>query len=123
MTRTCSACGVSKPSTEFTPKQGRCRPCKSANDARLTRDLRVSIIAELGGMCVWPDCGITDVRLLVLDHKHGGGTKERRRLGTGHTYYLAMRDHLHDFQVLCCNHNHLKRLQEDDPTRRGTNPK
>lgn len=75
--------------------------------------LRDKIMEALGGYCRWPGCGITDRRLLTIDHIHGGGNQERRQVSR-YPYYRAMLDRLDEFQLLCWNHNHLKRLTQHE---------
>jgi uncharacterized C2H2 Zn-finger protein len=41
------------------------------------RKIRNAIFAYLGGKCV--NCGITDSRLLCINHLKGGGTKEYKQ--------------------------------------------
>lgn len=72
---------------------------------------RDQVIEALGGYCRHDDCGITDRRLLTVDHIHGGGNIDRATM-SAYRYYASMLDRLHEFQLLCHNHNHLKRLNQ-----------
>ena len=97
------------------------------------KNYRLEIIAELGGKCQWEGCDITDTDILQIDHVHGGGSKERRRMGLHKSpglergrlpsvqkardpshYYLHILGRLHtgDYQVLCANHNVKKAALE-----------
>lgn len=70
--------------------------------------------------CRW--CGETDVDALVIDHIHGGGCEERRRVNGNNGRLLShyrrqypdpddLRDHLRDhLQILCAN-CHLRKLR------------
>jgi hypothetical protein len=57
--------------------------------------------------------------MLDIDHIHGGGSRERRESGSGEPYYRSMLPHLHDFQILCANHNRLKRFMHAETRRQG----
>lgn len=76
------------------------------------RGIKLGIIEKLGGTC-W--CGFDDPRALHIDHKNGGGTKERRKYGWG---YLKMLNRLaveklkEDYQILCANHHAIKSWEE-----------
>jgi hypothetical protein len=68
--------------------------------------LRAAIFALLGDICV--QCGFADKRALQIDHKHGGGCKERKRIGD---YKVLKRvlEHPEEYQILCANCNWIKR--------------
>lgn len=88
------------------------------------------IFALLGGCCSWHDelggCSwgsrgdpCDDPRALVIDHIRGGGEKERRKgYGAGNAFYVRVLRHLEalpsgtksdQYQLLCANHNMIKR--------------
>ena len=49
-------------------------------------------------------CGFDDVRALTLDHIHGDGNEERRKVGEKGVYRLALQDHAPDlYRILCMN--------------------
>jgi len=91
---------------------------------------RHAVIEVLGARCV--ECGYErDVRGLVLDHIHGDGQQDRKRLGNKIArYYAKHPDEARDrLQVLCaiCNqikayengeHNKSRRIKEWDVTLR-----
>lgn len=87
---------------------------KSREDAkRLTRKRKAQVFDLLGHECV--ECGEDDKTCLQFDHVDGGGSKERREVGS---YYALLKRILDDpdrFQVLCANCNHLKRLADNPP--------
>ena len=67
-------------------------------------------------------CGFADVRALQLDHKHGVPQEDRGtrvRCGTGlYVAILAGRKDKSDFQLLCANHNTIKRMENREHTNR-----
>ena len=74
------------------------------------------VVKELGGPCVWPDCGITDSRILTKNHKDGGGNKDDKAYGGNGTNLnrsiLYGDVPLDLFNVLCHNHQILYEYQE-----------
>jgi hypothetical protein len=62
-------------------------------------------IDSLGGRCVV--CGITDIRMLTIDHVNGDGHRGVTKLAE----ILANPDR---FQVLCANHHMLKTYKYGD---------
>lgn len=77
--------------------------------------LRARIMERMGGKCV--RCDIDDTRVLVVDHKFGGGEQERRRTSMTRFYYEILADP-YPFQLLCHNCNHLKRLENLEDIRK-----
>lgn len=70
--------------------------------SQLRRKLRV--FALLGSHCA--ECGAEDHRILQVNHKNGGGTKERRLTRTrGHIYQHILRGEraVDDLNLLCAN--------------------
>lgn len=63
----------------------------------------------LGGYCI--KCGFDDIRALDLEHKNGGGRKERRHMG-GNNFYVYYFTHPDEarkkLQVFCSNCNRIK---------------
>ena len=80
---------------------------------RLTR--RKQMFDYLGGKCLVDGCGIVDPRLLEFDHVNGGGRLEKRSTRKNLSDMLYQRyisdpvRFKQDFQLLCANHNKLKR--------------
>lgn len=68
--------------------------------------VRTQVIQILGGVC--KGCGISDIRLLQINHRNGGGTKD-----FGHDPVNAYRDIVKgrrdrsEFDVRCANCNIL----------------
>ena len=76
------------------------------------KELRKSVLAFLGGKC--NRCGITDIRVLQVDHVNGGGNQERKQLrGSWHLYenILQTLDNK-NYQLLCANCNWIKRYDK-----------
>jgi hypothetical protein len=73
---------------------------------------KAAIIVVLGDKC--SKCGITDRRLLEIDHKYGGGTKHRQATGHGVSYYLSIaRGALTGkYRLLCANCHTLNRRRK-----------
>lgn len=127
--KTCAHCKHQKPLSEFRPRKSRpgyysyCLPCMNersrpktpdARDAHKARNrayrarLREEMLTAYGSKCEC--CGESRVEFLALDHKNGGGSKERRALASntsGGVYRLA-RDAGYPkdkYRLLCHNCN------------------
>lgn len=122
MTKRCPRCEAVKSITDFGPNPARstgrdsyCRVCKIEYHQGREQHWRGQALAALGGECA--HCGITDVRVLCIDHIDGGGTEQRRRKGNGQApFYRRVAADTSGFQALCWNCNWLKRLEHDTPT-------
>lgn len=68
----------------------------------------------LGSEC--KKCGISDKRILQLDHINGGGAIDRRANSTGYTYYWRIAEKIEkgnkDFQILCANCNLISAIEK-----------
>lgn len=86
---------------------------RNSKDRRNKQHKRLAVLALLGGKCVWRRCGITDVRMLQIDHVHAEGRSSLRESG-GQQYKMwneiLAGTYKRRVQLLCCNHNHVKRL-------------
>ena len=71
---------------------------------------RRQIIDHLGGRCA--RCGETDITILTVDHRYGGGWKDRRLYGGNvQGFYKAiLADRSGRFQCLCHNCQWRKRV-------------
>ena len=69
---------------------------------------RQEAVDAYGGSCVC--CGESYLPYLDLDHINGGGTKQRKELGWGVTYFKYLRDNHwpEGIQVLCGNCHYAK---------------
>lgn len=86
--------------------------------------LRLECIKKLGSKCAWHGCDWTDVRVLQIDHVHSNGNRERKELKGNQTalYRKVMSDESGAYQLLCANHNWIKRheMEEDKSQRKKT---
>ena len=93
---------------------------KSRDDsARERLDLKVQCFEKLGSKCC--HCGYdTDERALQIDHVHGGGTKERKKLrSTRALYKKVLADTQGNYQLLCANCNQIKKHENEEWGRVG----
>lgn len=76
------------------------------------QNMRARCIEKLGGKCAWPEgCDWTDPRALQIDHKRGGGNKERKELNGARAFYKrVLADENDTYQLLCANHNAIKKI-------------
>lgn len=72
--------------------------------------VREQIINLLGGKCASCRYNI-DVRALCIDHKNGGGTRERNQRGGDHRFYILKKilQGSTEYQILCANCNQIKK--------------
>ncbi len=80
---------------------------------------RLKVISILGEKCV--HCGIADHRVLQIDHKNGGGNRERllnHPVGIYRRIINGKAD-LSLYQLLCANCNWIKRFEHGESRRRG----
>ena len=84
---------------------------------RLYTKRRLKIIELLGGKCSNPNClvvgGCKDVRCLQFDHINGGGSEQRRHLGSVSLLKYIL-EHLDEFQLFCANCNWIKRFENEE---------
>ena len=82
-------------------------------------DIKIEVLSHYGPdgrlQCSWPDCGVTDIDMLSLDHVNNDGAQDRkseRRGGGGNTTYHRVRKagYPDGFQTLCHNHQWKKEL-------------
>jgi len=76
------------------------------------RKLHDRVIDLLGGKCV--GCGITDKRILQINHKDGGGAKEYKKIGTNLFYRQILNGKriIEDLDVRCANCNILYKWKD-----------
>ena len=100
---------------------------RDAEKYRLQRlSLREKAIKKLGSKCSNPNCswlnedgsrGCKDTRCLQIDHKFGGGSRERKQLGGDaqrKIYKAVLQDEVGKFQLLCANCNWIKRAENKE---------
>lgn len=122
--RVCPRCTELRPVVEFyaqTGKQSRrayCRACTNAAyrdyNRQYHRRLRSAAIEFLGGLCV--GCGFSDARALQIDHVHGGGNVERRKMSNSYSRKICQKvlAGAPSYQLLCANCNWIKRDVEGE---------
>ena len=72
-------------------------------------ELRGQIFDKLGRRCV--HCGQSDVRVLQIDHRYGGGADERRDYkGLAYLRHIIADIDTGRYQILCASCNILKRV-------------
>ena len=81
---------------------------------RQAQEFRQEVINFLGGKCA--RCDWTDIRALQIDHVNGGGGKERKKLGNRGLLRRVLK-HPTDYQLLCANHNWIKRAELGETVR------
>jgi hypothetical protein len=78
--------------------------------------IKIEVLAHYGPdghlRCSWPDCLVTDVDMLSLDHINNDGAADRRNAnerGGSNTYWRVRKAGFPEgFQTLCCNHQRKK---------------
>jgi hypothetical protein len=78
------------------------------------QNMRRKVFEHLGNKCV--SCGESDFRCLQIDHVHGHGVKEIRKLcGNSKAYYdKILNDTNGNYQLLCANCNWKKRYDNKE---------
>lgn len=81
---------------------------------RATARAKEIILDMLGRQCA--SCGITDMRVLQIDHINGDGTAMRSSGTRGTRKLLAYmrKNGIYGFQILCANCNWIKRFEEKE---------
>jgi len=137
--RVCTKCGMEKPLSEefFRLDKGwyrrECIECKKEMGRNQKRrmyktkreelnlrsrtyhfNIKSMVINHYGGHCAV--CGETNLKFLAIDHVHGDGSSQRRiNKGQKHLPEWIFTNKFPDgFQVLCHNHNFLKRLRHNE---------
>ena len=73
--------------------------------------IRKLALENLGGKCV--SCGISDFRVLQIDHINGGGRAELR-INPHSSAQRAAKGNLEGLQLLCANCNWIKRYDRNE---------
>lgn len=92
-----------------------CRTCYRRRAHNTQAKFKLEIFNAYGGKCAWPDCAVTDVDVLTLDHVFNDGGAERKTMTSPKssfaTYRIARREgYPARFQVLCANHQLKKEI-------------
>ncbi len=115
ITTDCVRCGSTFTDREERIKKWRiCQTCRAAYKQKYMKDwrdnLRAQAIEILGGKCT--TCGITDRRVLQIDHKNGGGSYDRTKGGIGTDMLVGRivrgKRSIDDLQLLCANCHVIK---------------
>ena len=83
----------------------------------LRRKQRLAVLFHYSnGAMACVQCGFSDIRALVLDHIHGGGTEHRRKLKAGANVWLWLARHGFPpgYQILCANCSTIKAREENE---------
>ncbi len=67
------------------------------------------ILEKLGSKC--SKCGISDWRVLQIDHINGGGKEARAQYGVTGIYNAILRDTSNNYQLLCANCHQIKHFE------------
>ena len=87
-------------------------------ERRRRLEAKISALKALGGVCVV--CGWSDSRALQIDHINGDGNQERRDRGrssfspTQYQRIVTDKQYRSQFQLLCANHNWVKRFEKEE---------
>lgn len=84
-------------------------PAKSAPNYRR---LRAQALKHLGNRC--KRCGISDSRVLQIDHVFGGGTAQRRLVSRWMFLKIVLADAAGSYQLLCANCNVKKKVENNE---------
>lgn len=84
----------------------------NAHARRRRSALKAALYKKLGGKC--KRCGITDVRVLCVDHVNGGGWQERKESTYTTLYTRMLADTTGKYQLLCHNCNWIKRYERQE---------
>ena len=88
---------------------GMCLPCNRVYQKEKGKIAKDQAFDVLGNQCSWDGCGITDRRVLQIDHKDGGGRKEALALHAGYQLHKRVINDPSPYQLLCANHNWIKK--------------
>jgi DNA-binding HxlR family transcriptional regulator len=85
----------------------------------LLKRKRLEIFELLGNKC--SKCGISDQRVLQIDHIKGGGARERKIFHSNYQYYSHVLEELYNesegYQLLCANCNIIKLIEAKEESR------
>lgn len=77
---------------------------------------RAAVIEAMGGKCI--KCGISDTRVLQIDHINAGGSKERKERKFKYTFnkhvLVSFINGENKYQLLCANCNWIKRAENNE---------
>lgn len=120
--KTCIRCGKNKDEFEFIQtitNPDWCHSCTKEYHREYHGKLRLDVIKGLGGKCV--RCGFSDLRALQIDHINGGGSQDRKNIGTRQLYGWIIKniiDAKEKYQILCANCNWIKKYENGEVGRK-----
>jgi hypothetical protein len=88
------------------------RPRLLATAKRWRDKLREKMFVIYGDVCA--RCGFEDKRALQLDHIHGQGYRERKKLGPRVISEAVKHPNKTKYQILCANCNQIKRHENKE---------
>ena len=84
---------------------------------RKYQKLRDATLAYLGNKCA--HCGLSDARVLQVDHVFGGGWREHKTIGSHQIFRRVLSgSHDEEYQLLCANCNWIKRAERGETSPR-----
>lgn len=88
--------------------------CDAIGRQKRVAKQRKEILAILGGKCI--ECNFDNEKALAIDHKFGGGTKERETIGGGYYSFVLkkLKNGCNDYQILCYNCNQIKKIDNNE---------
>jgi hypothetical protein len=107
------------PKSERPPKERKPKVYNATACGGYKVRLKIEVLSHYGPdgklQCAWPDCTVTDVDMLSLDHINNDGAQDRKsgtRGGGGNKTYCRVRKQgfPDGFQTLCHNHQWKKEL-------------
>ena len=144
-TKTCRSCKQILPTTSFhkdnTKKGGFCIYCKDCKNNRFKKfrkdnpekmkerdkydrartrkymeNLRLCVLNKLSDTPQCEICGISDIRVLDIDHINGGGTKERKQLSSAGVWRKILKMDQYEakqkYRILCKNCNWIAHINQ-----------
>lgn len=90
----------------------------SERRAQYIADAKLEALSHYGKdgklQCCWPDCNITDIDMLNLDHVNDDGAEDRKQCSGAGGMNLCIRlrkqGYPSGYQTLCANHNWKKEI-------------
>ena len=80
------------------------------------RSLRLDVLKKINPKLDCKECGIDDIRVLVIDHIKNDGYKERREMNYSSFYRKILKMSAEEisekYQILCRNCNWIRRLED-----------
>lgn len=108
----------------FIPTPEQRKRAKLEKHRRANRRLKEKLCRIYGCKCANSECrwknkdgsfGCTDIRILQLDHKLGGGSRERSLTSSLEIYRKAIKKvDKRKYQILCPNCNWIKRMEQKE---------